>query len=55
MTQDPTQEPPFAGWRDELGVFALAVQFLTRLPVPRILPFPRGGFSGRRGITRPWG
>jgi adenosylcobinamide-GDP ribazoletransferase len=42
MTQDPTQEPPFAGWRDELGVFALAVQFLTRLPVPRDLTFSEG-------------
>ena len=41
-TQDPTQEPPFAGWRDELGVFALAVQFLTRLPVPRDLAFSEG-------------
>lgn len=37
-----TQEPPFAGWRDELGVFALAVQFLTRLPVPHDLPFSEG-------------
>lgn len=37
-----TQEPPFSGWRDELGVFALAVQFLTRLPVPRGLAFSEG-------------
>lgn len=34
-----TRESPFGGWRDELAVFALAVQFLTRLPVPRDLPF----------------
>lgn len=33
------RESPFDGWRDELAIFGLAVQFLTRLPVPRDLPF----------------
>ncbi|RBI83898.1 adenosylcobinamide-GDP ribazoletransferase [Rhodosalinus halophilus] len=37
-----TQETPFSGWRDEIGVFALAVQFLTRLPVPQDLAFSEG-------------